>query len=214
MHGTLDWFIKISKEKLLNEKSLIKKFNELLEKEALSKIDKKELEEKGVKTLKLLYKKVIPNWPKNIQSEMNIKGVKLAENLILNGRLDMIEILSKDGLVIVHDFKTGRIKSRSQIDGSKETSGYNYKRQLTFYKILLDKYKDGMFKTKVGIIDFIEPDEKGNFKKEIFEITENDTKELEQVIKIVAEQIMNLTFWDTKCDDESCQYCRLREMVF
>lgn len=145
---------------------------------------------------------------------MNIKGVKLSEKVVLNGRLDMIEQLSKNGLVRIHDFKTGKIKSRSQIDGSKADSKYNYKRQLVFYKILLDRYKEGIFKMKEGVIDFVEPNEKGNFRSEIFEITKEDVKELESVIKSVASQIINLTFWEQKCKDATCEYCKLKQMVF
>ena len=80
----------------------------------------------------------------------------------------MIEQLSKDGLVRVHDFKTGKIKSRSQIDGTRTNGKYNYKRQLVFYKILLDRYKDRLFKMKEGIVDFVEPNGKGDFKSEVF----------------------------------------------
>jgi len=213
MHEVLDYFIKFNRNKVIGEKSLINKFHELLEKEAISDNDRKELEGKGEKALKLLFEKVIPNWPKDIQSEMNIRGVKLTMDVILNGRLDMIEP-STDGSVRVHDFKTGKIKSRSQIDGSRENSDYNYKRQLTFYKLLLDRYKEGLLKMKEGVIDFIEPDEKGNFKKETFEILPKDVEDLEKVIKVVASQIIDLSFWDIKCGDESCEYCKLREIVF
>ena len=214
IHAALDYFINSRKTKLLNEQFLIGKFRELLEKEAISEKDRTELLEKGEKALKLFYGKIIPTWPENIQSEMNIRGVKLSEEVILNGRLDMIEHLSKDGLVRVHDFKTGKIKSRPQIDGSKADSKYNYKRQLVFYKILLDRYKEGLFKMKEGVIDFVEPNDKGDFKSEIFEIIEEDVSGLESVIKSVASQIINLTFWDQKCKDEACEYCKLKQMVF
>jgi len=214
IHSTLDSFIKLRNIKLLTSQFLINKFRELLEKEAISDKDRIELLRKGERSLELFYEKVIPTWPENLQSEMSIRGVKLAEGIVLNGRLDMLEQLSETVLVRVHDFKTGKIKSRSQIDGSKVDSKYNYRRQLVFYKILLDKYKDGLFKMTEGTIDFVEPDEKGNFKSETFIITEEDVRELENVIKSVGNQIINLTFWGQKCGDDDCEYCKLKEMVF
>lgn len=214
IHTSLDSYIKLRKYKLLTSQFLIDEFNESLEKESISDKDKDELSKKGEKVLNLYFEKVIPTWPKDLQSEMNIRGVKLSEDIVLNGRLDMIEQLSQDGLVRVHDFKTGKIKSRSQIDGTRTNSKYNYKRQLVFYKILLDRYKDGLFKMKEGVIDFVEPNEKGNFKSEVFSITEEDSRDLESVIKSVGSQIINLTFWEQKCKDGSCEYCKLKEMVF
>lgn len=214
IHFALDSFIKLRHVKKLRAGFLIKKFHESLDKAGLPEKDRIEIAEKGEKVLKLLYESVLPDWPKNIQSELQIKGVRLSEDVILNGRIDMLEPLSADGSVRVHDFKTGKIKSRSQIDGSSEKSQYNYFRQLVFYKILLDKYKEGIFKMKEGIIDFVEPDDKERFHSEVFTISDKDVKEVEELIRQTADQIMNLKFWDKKCDDESCEYCRLAEMVF
>lgn len=214
VHAALDSFIKLRRSRLLNDRFLIDKFRELLAKEAISDKDRIELLEKGERILKLFYEKIIPTWPENIQSEMNIKGVKFSEDVVLNGRLDMLEQLSKTGLVRVHDFKTGKIKSRSQINGTETDSKYNYKRQLVFYRILLNNYKEGLFKMREGVIDFIEPDKKGNFRSEIFDITKQDVIELESIIKSVGNKIVNLTFWEQKCGDADCEYCKLKEMVF
>ena len=205
VHFALDSFIKLRSVKNVDLNFLLKKFHESLDKEVMMEKDHKEVSEKGKKVLNLFFDKIIPTWPKNIQSELIIRGVHFDDGVILNGRIDMLELLSNDNLVRVHDFKTGKIKPRTYPA---------YFRQLTFYKILLDKYKEGLFKMKEGVIDFVEPDPKDKFKSEIFEITDNDVKELEIVIKSVADQIINLTFWNQKCDDKSCEYCILKEMVF
>lgn len=65
-----------------------------------------------------------------------------------------------------------------------------------------------------GVIDFIEPDEKGKFKSEIFSISESQVKELEKLIKSVGDQIINLTFWDQTCGKKDCKYCELRTLSF
>lgn len=204
IHFALDSYIKSRRLKALREQFLINKFKEYLSRQSLSDQETKELLSKGEKALKLFYKQVIPGWSGEIISELIIKGVKLAEGIILNGRIDMIEVLSKDRVVRVHDFKSGKPKSRSQ----------NFLRQLTFYKILLDRYKEGFLKMKEGVIDFVEPDDKGRLKSEVFIMEDIKVAELESEIKFVSDQIMNLKFWDQKCADLTCEYCHLKEMVF
>lgn len=214
VHFALDALIRSRHVKKIGVNFLLDKFHESLEKEAMTAIDQKEISEKGERILKLFFDQIIPSWPKNIQSELSIRGVRFSDYIILNGRIDMIELLSSDNLVRVHDFKTGKIKLRSQIDGSNEKNKANYFRQLTFYKILLDKYKEGLFKTKEGVVDFVEPDGKGRFRSEVFIIDNEQVQKLEQVIKSVGQQIIDLSFWDFTCGDEKCEYCKLRNMVF
>lgn len=210
VHYALDCYIKIG-SKNLSAKFLIDKYTEAINKEYLSKVDNKELLEKGKQILTDFFYQVIPNWPKEIQSELEIKGVKY-KGITLNGRIDMVD-LSQGKDVIIHDFKTGKPKSRGMIDGSNEKSETNYLRQLTFYKLLLDNYKNGVMKTKTGVIDFVEPDEKGRFKSEIFEITKKDVEELEGLIERVSKEIVNLEFWDKRCEEKNCEYCTLRELI-
>lgn len=214
MHTTLDAFIKVRNLKKPGLSFLINKFDEVLEKEAMSENDLLEIREKGKKALSLLSDNVLRLWPKDIISEMRIRGVRLSEGIVLGGRIDMIEPLSKDGAVRVHDFKTGKAKARAQIDGTKLDSKYNYFRQLVFYKILIERYKGGLFNMREGVIDFVEPDEKGRFRSEVFEVKDQDVRGLEELIKSTADQIINLKFWDTGCNEESCEYCSLRNMVF
>ena len=105
------------------------------------------------------------------------------------------------------DYKTGKPKSRNQIikDG--------YQRQLIFYKILLDHFANQKYKMISGEIDFIEPNERGYYKKEKFEVTDAEVEELTQKISEVSKQITNLTFWKGKCEDKKCPWCALRRMI-
>ncbi|MBI2315221.1 ATP-dependent helicase [Candidatus Daviesbacteria bacterium] len=214
VHFALSAYIKYGKIKKRRYHFLIDKFREYLDGQPLSQEEETECLTKGEKALKHFYKEAIPAWPADLQSEMPIKGVKFAEGIILNGRLDMIEFLPGDGAVRVHDFKSGKPKNRSQIDGSKNTKDYNYLRQLIFYRILLDRYKEGLMKMKEGVIDFIEPDEKQRLRSETFSIGESEVRSLEQMIKSVGEQIINLSFWDQTCGEKDCEFCLLRKMVF
>ena len=113
--------------------------------------------------------------------------------------------------VNVVDYKTGKPKSRNAIEGNTKNEGGNYKRQLVFYRLLLDKA--GKYKMVSGDIDFIEADEKGKFHKEHFIIEPEETVELEKKIIEVSNEIQNLAFWDKFCDDPKCKYCALRKML-
>ncbi|MCL5784820.1 MAG: ATP-dependent helicase, partial [Patescibacteria group bacterium] len=212
IHHALDCYIRQRKNKALTGYFLVERFREVLDKEALSEPDRKALFERGERALLGYFDNVIPTWGKDIQSELIIRGVKLSDEVVLTGRLDMIEMLSGSD-VAVYDFKTGKAKSRSQIDGSNEKSERNYLQQLVFYKILLDRYKNGLMKMTEGVIDFVEPDEKGRFKSERFDMTEELVKNLEQKILQTAKEIINLEFWDRRCDDPKCEYCQLKNLT-
>jgi len=66
---------------------------------------------------------------------------------------------------------------------------------------------------KEGIIDFVEPNDRGIFKKEIFNITEVEKEELKNEIRRAKKEILDLDFYTKKCNDSGCQYCKLRELV-
>jgi DNA helicase-2/ATP-dependent DNA helicase PcrA len=189
-------------------------FSDLVIKSPLPENEKKELLKKGKNSIPKIIDELIPIWKdKSLIGEMSIKGVKLDDGTILNGRLDMIETINGGSEVIVHDFKTGKSKSRNNIAGLTASSDGNYLRQLTFYKILVDHYHEGKMKMISGVIDFIEPDEKGKFKSENFEISDQEVVALTNQIKFVAEEIRELAFWDRYCDDKDCEYCDLRRLT-
>lgn len=212
VHSSLDSLIKKRKIEKDPKGYLLKSLKWNLSQQGLQEKDFKEYLEKGKKALEGFYSNVFINFPDKIQSELNIKGVKISGNLTLNGRIDMLEE-SQKGEFIVHDFKTGKAKARRDIDGSKPDSRNNYFRQLVFYKVLLDRYKEGLMKTKTGVIDFVEPDKKNHFKSEVFEITEEDTKALLQQLQSVADQISSLSFWSETCGKKGCEWCGLRQVI-
>lgn len=65
----------------------------------------------------------------------------------------------------------------------------------------------------LGEIDFVQPDEKGVNRREIFSITPTEISELENLIKKTANEIMNLSFLNQRCKDKKCEYCALRNMI-
>ncbi len=135
----------------------------------------------------------------------------------INGKIDKMEILNAiDGSrndVIVYDYKTSKPKSRNDIEGKTKSSEGNFKRQLVFYNLLLNNYDNHKYKMTKGVIDFLEPDDKGRYKKEAFEIQPEEITELEVTIKKVSKEILDLSFWNKRCNDKKCEYCKLRTLI-
>lgn len=205
IHQALNLFIKTLKTSQPDESFLIETFKKSLLKLMGESDEENKFEQRGEKALKVYFQQKASKWKNNLLGEMKINGVKLGENITLNGRIDMIEPIANSKEVIVYDFKTGKGKSKDALE--------DYKRQLTFYKLLLEKYHLGKYEMKEGVIDFVEADEKGKLHQENFVIEVSDVKELDEQIKFIADQIITLKFWDSHCDDKSCEYCKLREMV-
>lgn len=211
VHESLDLLIKRRKIEKNPKKFLLKSFERKLSQHGLSETERQEYLDKGVKALEGFYDQVFMNFTDLSISEFVIRGVKISDNLILNGRIDMLEEVKK-GEFLIHDFKTGRPKSRKEIE---EGSGIkrNILNQLIFYKILLDKYKNNFYQVKEGVVDFVEPDKKGRFLSERFEIKEDQEKDLLKELQEAANQISSLSFWNDFCPEKDCEWCNLRRMM-
>ncbi len=132
----------------------------------------------------------------------------------LTGKLDKIELLP-DGTVRVTDYKTGAPKSRNAILGKTKDSNGELYRQLVFYKLLLDL--DGRYKFSSAVLDFVQPKKpSGKLVQEHFEIPDEDVEALKQEVQQAAQEIYNLSFWDSRCEKHTagkCEYCALRDMM-
>ncbi len=212
VHFALDQYVKSLRSKPLSPDKVKNIFSEKLKGEPVSEVDFEALKQKGEKIIEKYIIEVGSKWDKSFESEVVVRGVQFSENITLNGRIDMIEPKSSNQ-VIVHDFKTGKPKSRKSIDGSNPEKETNYLMQLVFYKILLDHHQEGKRRMIGGVIDFVEPTDSGNFKSEYFDITDEMVKELEKQIEVVGKQIWDVTFWDQRCADIECEYCKLRELI-
>ncbi len=196
-----------------NQSALISGFEELLLKQPLSVVDFNELLERGKKALTGWYEHSQPYFKYPRKTEQNIRRVSFDEVIHLSGKLDAIEQID-ESLVNVIDYKTGKPKTRNEILGATKNSDGAYYRQLVFYKILIDEYYDGRVIMQNATLDFLEPDsDSGKYKKESFEITNDDAVELKNKIIEVAHEIRNLDFWSKRCDEKDCKYCSLRDLM-
>jgi RecB family exonuclease len=130
------------------------------------------------------------------------------ERVLLRGLLDVIEFRT-DGSLHVIDYKTGKHKSRNELEGKTKDARGDYKRQLDFYCILLELA--GMERPAELTLEFIEPDGKGATATHTFAYDERAVEELRATIQRVARDIYTLAFWDSRCADAQCEYCALRD---
>ncbi len=213
VHGALKEFFDEAKTRLPPVEWLVEKFTEYLGREPLNEKDLVDSAVKGRAALKGWYEQYHSTWSRNVLTEFNIKGILLAPDIRITGKLDKLE-LSEGKNVHVVDYKTSKPKTRNDIEGNTQSSDGNIKRQLVFYKLLLNKFDEGKkFTMSAGEIDFIEPNDKGQYKKESFEITDQEVDELIIEINRVADEILNLKFWNRTCDDKNCEFCALRKMM-
>jgi DNA helicase-2/ATP-dependent DNA helicase PcrA len=132
------------------------------------------------------------------------------ERVLLRGLLDVIEFRT-DGTLHVIDYKTGKHKSRNELEGKTRSASGDYKRQLDFYCILLELA--GMERPQELTLEFIEPDGKGATATHTFAYDETAVAELKATIARVAEEIYSLSFWEKRCEDPACEFCALRDVA-
>ena len=216
VHETLrTFFDKYREDEDMEKKSLIELFEFNLNKTALLPEDRADSRKKGKRALEGYFEAYKGTWNRNLLTEYSIRGVHLNTgkfDLLLKGNLDKVEFINERDVNVV-DYKTGSPKTRNELEGKTKNADGNYFRQLTFYKLLLnldDKKKYSMYS---GELDFIEPDDKGKFKKERFEISDEQVEELSKLIIEKANEIHSLTFWNKICDKKDCQYCKLSESL-
>lgn len=153
------------------------------------------------------------SWTLPTVNEFFIQGA-LLDGVRLTGKLDKLEVLPDGEHVNVIDYKTGKPKSRNHIEGKTKSPGAgDYKRQLVFYRILLERMHDPRYIMKEAVIDFVEPTESGSYKREAFVIEDTEVQELEADIRRIADEITHLSFWDMRCDDKACEECGLRDLL-
>ncbi len=213
------FFDKYKQEDDLSKKEFLELFEDYLQKKPFEEHDFNDALKKGKEALGGYYDNYKNTWPRNILTEFTIAGVHtnvMHENqeiqILLRGNLDKVEFRN-DHEVHVVDYKTKKPMSRNELEGKTKNSRGDYKRQLVFYKLLLDGYESGKYTMKSGEIDFIEPDDAGNYKKEVFDITEEEVEELQKTVQEVAQKILSFSFWDDVCDERECEYCQLRKMI-
>ncbi|MFA6407225.1 MAG: ATP-dependent DNA helicase [Candidatus Paceibacterota bacterium] len=213
IHAALQDLFNGVKEKKHSRNYLLERFAYYFDAQPFRATEQHEWKERGVKALGGYYDMYHTSWNANILNEVPIRGILLTPEIKLTGKIDKLEILNERNEVLVTDYKTGKPKTRGEIEGSTQNSNGDIKRQLVFYNVLLNRYENHRFIMISADVDFVEPDEKGRYKRESFVINPEEVEELENLIKTTAEHICTLSFWNTRCDDAECEFCALRGMM-
>ncbi len=162
--------------------------------------------EQGSIVLPEYYDKYVNSWNKVVTVERNIKGVVVNE-VPLKGKLDKLEFNGKE--VNVVDYKSGNFDNaipKMKGPNDKDPIGGDYWRQAVFYKILVDNYEQKDWKVISTEFDFIEPDKKGEYRKEKIVINPQDMETVKQQITDVWHKIQARDFY-TGCGKEDCHWC-------
>jgi hypothetical protein len=109
----------------------------------------------------------------------------------------------------VVDYKTGKPKTRGQIEGSTKDSDGGYKRQLVFYALLCSLQSDERWHTRTGVLSFVEPGGNGQIREELFTITDDEIAALKQEIIAMLRSIVTGEAFEVACDPEQCRFCHL-----
>lgn len=190
--------------------ALTASFLHALARAPLSTLELDELTEKGKRALLAWWMERHEAWPvrtsaeEAVQAELTLPG---GETLLLRGKLDRIDEAA--GGVAVIDYKTGKPKSRNELMGATKSGSGDYYRQLTFYKLLLERSEPARAMTE-GVIEFVEPDDAGKIRTESFAISAEEVAALEETIKGAASAILSLSFWNDRCSEKDCEWCALR----
>lgn len=181
-------------------------FVSALSRQHLSEKDFETYKTKGVEALTGYIAEYADVWVDESESAVNIRipfetGIPTAATIMLRGELDKIERLP-EGIRIV-DYKTGRRRTRGEIEGTTKDSDGGLKRQLVFYTLLLDADSTRTEKTRQAMLDFVEPDAKGKYHRETYTVTDADLVELKDTIRKALREIYDFSFWDTPCDEKA-----------
>lgn len=213
IHFSLKNFFDAKKEgKPIAVPFLQSSFENALSREPLPQTDFEDILNYGKEILEKYHNFYQNSWNYNTINEFAVSGA-LFEGTKLTGKLDKIEITKNPKHILVVDYKTKQPDSRNQILGLTKNSTGDYKRQLVFYKLLLKLKPEKTWEMDAGVIDFIEPNPRGIFKRELFDVQNNEIEELKEIIRNVVQAIQNLKFWNTRCDKKDCKYCGLRNLM-
>lgn len=163
--------------------------------------------EYGGEVLSNYFNAYINEWNKVVVIERTIKNV-IVNGVPLKGKLDKLEFNGK--MVNVVDYKTGDVeKAKDKLLGpnEKQPDGGDYWRQAVFYKILVDNYDQKAWQVISSEFDFVEPDNKKNYRKEKITITDADIATVKNQITTVWQKIQNHEFY-TGCGKEECHWCK------
>ena len=215
VHCALEKFFDESRknEALASKDRLIELFEMVMAYSTLRDADRKKYLKRGREALSTWYDNRAQDLRYNVMTEQRIYkefSLSSGESLKLHGIIDKVELLESElgGPVNLVDYKTGKPYSRKDRHQREDL-----KRQLTFYHILLEGYRDGAYHINQALLDFIEPNDRGQSETQAISVGESDVVELREVIDKTAHEIMAGDFLAHGCGKRDCEWCSLHAAV-
>lgn len=179
-------------------------FEQTLLKGGLDIEEFKKYKEEGARVLETYHPFLLEHTSQNDQVELDFskQGV-LIGNAHITGKID--RLVTNDTVATVFDIKTGKAhrewKPHSDI---QKIQFHNYKRQLTFYKLLVERSRDyANLHVDQGVIEFASLDGTDEIVRLPYTITDDDVERLEALIKVVYDRITTLDFPDVSTYDQT-----------
>ena len=164
----------------------------------------------GVKSLSYYLNSNSLNLSKTIKTEVDFSTQNVfVGNAKLTGKIDLMEIDRGLSNIFVVDFKTGTHLERwDKLSGHKLIKADNYKRQLDFYKILVENSRDfgfGKYSINSGSLDFVQiPAIRTQLEPRLsLDLNQFDGDKLKVLIEKIWVKIMSLDFPDTSFYENS-----------
>jgi len=215
IHKALEQFFReFQKTRRLPDKSLLhQSFSAALDREILAPAQQDRLAQRGQNTLSAYYREYNQEFvaPLAVEKFFGYGFSKVILGSVpLGGKIDKIEPLNSDlKKVRVIDYKTGRPKSRNDIEGKTALGNGDYKRQLVFYQLLADLDQNFRFTVAETELDFVEADKTtGKLKKERFAITKDEVEDLKKIIYQAWSDILALKFPRPAEVQKHCPRCQ------
>lgn len=132
-----------------------------------------------------------------IETNFKNQGVVIGEARI-TGKID--KMIPQNNEMRVVDFKTGKtFDSWESPRADEKVKLYKYRRQLIFYKLLVENSRDYHgYSVNEGALEFLEPDKKGEIRDLFLEITSEEKEYTKRLIEAVYKKIIALDFPDTR----------------
>jgi len=163
--------------------------------------------EQGHTILGEYYDHNIESFSKDVEIEFNIPRYILG-GVPVTGKIDKIELDGDECTVV--DYKTGDPdKSGNAMvapPSERDPNGGDYWRQMVFYKLLIENFKDRTWTVKNGMFDYLQKSATGEYKRISVPVFIKDEEFVLHQLKDVYGKIMNHEF-DRGCGKETCRWC-------
>ncbi len=197
LHRSLEWLQKQGAEgKWHSAKEVVAYFLARLERTYLSQLDKQVYGQQGAHALTIYLAHRMEQLKTSALAEVDFRSEGVVVNgAVLTGKIDRLEIDKKRKTVRIIDFKSGSPSTK----WSSQSKYINYKQQLYFYHLLIEKshtYKG--FTVEQAALEFIEPQEDNEVAPPLilpFDVDEYN--QLKALIVAVWQRIQNLDLPNT-----------------